>query len=130
VDVTSEDVAECCDAIDSLAKGGDLLKRVTVSSDAFGSSPLFNNQGELIGYGVCKPTTLLEVISESHLKRKHSLHSILALFTKNPATLYQFKEKGQIEKGFDADILLVSIQDNSIQLELTMAKGRVLFKRN
>jgi hypothetical protein len=39
-----------------------MCERVVVSSDAYGSYPEFDEHGHLVGYGVCKPSSTLEVL--------------------------------------------------------------------
>lgn len=127
--MTADEVDECCEHLLSLSQGS-YISRITVSSDAFGSFPKFNQAGELIGYDVCKPTTLLQVLERAMFDH-NNLDKVLPTMTSNPATLYQLKNKGKLAPGYDADILLLSPDPNTkrLRLYMTIAKGKVVYKR-
>jgi len=103
---------------------GRLLNTLTVSSDAFGSFPTFNEKGELIHYGVAKPTSLLALLRKLHKIHKCPWETVLPLFTTNPAACYCLQSKGKIENNFHADLLV--LEKESLELSYVFAKGKIL----
>lgn len=109
------------DAVRRLLEGGAPLDRVTVSSDAGGSIPLFDASGRLTGLGVATPDTLLEAFRELVQGEVVDLETASRLLAANPATLYRLRGKGRIEPGADADLLVL---DGALRLREVIARGR------
>jgi beta-aspartyl-dipeptidase (metallo-type) len=97
---------------------------MTVSSDAFGSLPVFNEKGELIKYGVGKPTSLLDTIRVLRDKYSWKLEEILPLVTSQPAECYSLTMKGRIEEGKSTD--LVILDETTLEIKYVVSKGRIL----
>ena len=45
-------------------------------------------------------------------KKKISLEKVIELLCYNPAKIYNIKNKGQLKKGFDADIVIIDFNTN------------------
>jgi len=95
---------------------------ITMSSDAGGSMPIFDHDGNLIKLTVGLPTTDMEAIRES-VEKNTSLETALIPFTSSPARLLKLKDKGHIKENFDADILLL---DKKLNLYCVIARGRIM----
>lgn len=95
---------------------------ITMSSDAGGSIPIFDHNGNLIKLTVGLPNTNMETIRES-IKRGVSPENSLIPFTCSPARLLKLKGKGRIKEGFDADILLL---DKKWNLYCVIARGKIM----
>ncbi|WP_446899038.1 beta-aspartyl-peptidase [Clostridium sp. LBM24168] len=95
---------------------------ITMSSDAGGSMPIFDGNGNLAKLTVGLPTTDMETIRES-IQRGISLENAIIPFTSSPAQLLKLKGKGQIKEDFDADILLL---DKKLNLYCVIAKGKIM----
>lgn len=110
------------EAVIHLLEAGVPLDRITVSSDAGGSSPLFDSEGHLLDVRITTPEDLmtqflrmLDVIGPE---------KALAVFSTNPAERLGLGCKGKIEVGFDADFLIF---DNTWNLAGVVANGRLVW---
>lgn len=99
------------------------LDHVTMSTDAYGSFPIFDSQGKLIKYDYGKPNVLLETLKKLVLKHNWPLDRALPLCTSNVATYLGFNRKGFIKTGLDADILVL---DRNLTVQYHFAKGVTL----
>lgn len=82
------------------------LSQITISSDSNGSLPLFNKKGGLIGLTIATQKSLLKNFRYLIKKKILSLENTLKLFSTNPATFYKLEQKGKIDVGKDADLIL------------------------
>ncbi len=99
-------------------------KLVTLSTDANGSLPVWNNRSELVGMFKGKISSLLQTIRLLVLKQKVPLEDALALVTENVARgLMIYPQKGILATGSCADLILL---DSSIEVHTVFAKGREL----
>lgn len=97
------------------------LDRISVSSDANGSMPVFDDNGALVHLGVGSQTALLEQLRAIVDAGILELHQAAVLFTANPARFYGLAHKGHVTPGADADLLLL---DENLQLVHLLARGR------
>lgn len=58
-----------------------------------------------------------------------SLKDAVRMVTENPADLYGFKDRGRIEPGKRADLVLFRITDDELQIVQTIIKGKTVFER-
>jgi beta-aspartyl-dipeptidase (metallo-type) len=96
----------------------------TISSDAQGSLPLFNEKKEFIGLGIGKPDSILKEIQNCVMEQKLPLETVIRAVTANPARILKFTSKGRIESGFDADLCL--LRRDTLQLDTVICKGRIM----
>lgn len=103
VDITADE--NSYKDIEKFANMGGSLDQLTMSSDSNGSLPTFDAAGNLIG---------IDVAHQNHLYRQVwraadviGLERALKLVTENTARALTLTNKGRIEKGADADLLLV-----------------------
>lgn len=96
---------------------------VTISSDAYGSAPKFNENGSFMGMTIAKPTSVFEVIKALYFEFNWKLEEIIPLFTENPAKVLGLSKKGKIEVGYDADFLVLN---NDLELRYVISRGKVL----
>ncbi len=80
--------------------------RITLSSDGGGCLPVFNAQGEMQRWDVGNPGTLTDTLREL-LKDGVPLARVLPAFTLNVATLLRLHDKGRIETGAAADLVVL-----------------------
>jgi len=118
VDITAFPVAEDEDAwsadvalmkyLDSGAPAGN----ITISSDGGGCLPVFNEQGEItemdIGDAASLPQTLRKLLA-----RGAALEQVLPAFTSNVANILRLHDRGRIETGYAADIVVLD-ENNDI----------------
>ncbi len=80
--------------------------RITLSSDAGGSLPLYE-AGELRGIQSAAPTSLSELLAAVVRAGDTDLPMVLAALTENPAAALGLANKGRLAVGADADLLLL-----------------------
>ncbi len=104
-----------------LSRKGVSADHVTLSSDAFGSQPRFDEKGECIGLTYASPKYLHKTV-QCLAKRGMALEEALKLLTSTPAYLLG-KEgvKGCVREGADADLLVL---DDKLEICSVFAKGR------
>ena len=99
---------------------------VTFSSDGQGSLPVFGPDGEFLGLGVGKVSSLYREMRDAVLTDGVSLTDALKAVTQNPASLLKLPKKGRVEEGADADLVLAD--KRTLDIHMVMAKGAVMVK--
>ncbi len=101
-------------------KGGFDREKFTISSDGGGCLPHFDEQGELLhlDYGRC---TLLSDTLRELLDDGYKVNEVMPVFTSNVAKLLRLNNKGKLEIGKDADLIIL---DNENKIESVMALGK------
>ncbi|WP_268935711.1 amidohydrolase family protein [Peptoniphilus faecalis] len=102
------------------------IDNFTFTSDGQGSFPMFNEKNEYIGLGMGKSSCLLEAIKECVFKEDIPLEIALRGITSNPARILALNNKGNIKKGFDADINL--LDEETLDIDTVIAKGRIMLR--
>lgn len=120
VDITADDSTYKWIAYYKEHKGD--LNKLTLSSDGNGSLPRFNAKGELMGLGVASTRTLFEQVIETIKDEKLTFEEVLQLVTVNTATALNLENKGSIDSGKDADLLLLS--KDTLEIRHVFAKGK------
>ena len=107
---------------DLVHREGVKLDHVTISSDAFGSQPRFNEEGECIGLTYASPKYLHRTI-QILVREGMPLEAALQLLTSTPAVLLgQEGVKGCVAEGADADLLVL---DENLDINSLFARGQV-----
>lgn len=103
------------------------LERMTLSSDANGSLPKWNDKNEMIGIVAASMKSLHNVLKELIQVEKMEVAEALRLATTNVSQALELHEsKGKLQAGYDADILLL---DRDFNLDTVIARGRLLMQR-
>lgn len=102
------------------------IEQIQCTSDAQGSLPIFDSQGNFIGLGIGSVKSLYREIKEAIIKEGVPVHKAIMTITSNVAEHLSLINKGKIEKGKDADIVIV----NKETLDITdlFAKGKPMIK--
>ncbi len=114
------------DAVDGLVRyldQGCPPERITISTDAGGCLPTFDEQGQISGldYGRAQAMTDALARSASQLGLERSLPA----FTSNVADLLRLPNKGRVEIGADADLVVL---DEDFAVRHVMALGQWLVR--
>ena len=98
---------------------------ITYSSDGQGSLPVFDKEGRYIGLGVGKVMSMYEEFVDSINIYNIDMETALLPLTLNPAKLLKLNNKGSIEKGKDADLV---IMDKSLKITEVFARGKMMIE--
>jgi beta-aspartyl-dipeptidase (metallo-type) len=99
-----EDAYTAAEGLQRYLADGAPADRVTVSSDAGGCLPCFDDEGRVCSMDVGSSGALLDTL-RTLLADAMPLAAALPAFTANPARLLRLAGKGRIETGADADLL-------------------------
>jgi len=111
-----------------LADARGLFDRVTFSSDAGGSMPIWDEDHKnIIGMGIGKPDSILfelgRLVNDLHMDLTKALRPL----TTTPAAIYGLAgRKGLLAADADADVLI--IEPSSMQVRDVIAGGRIVKK--
>ncbi len=94
--------------------------KVTVSSDGGGCLPQFDADGVMTHMDVGSPASLVETLA-SVVAAGASIESALPAITLNPASLLRLHDRGRIEVGAMADLVVL---DQTLAVSDVMAAGR------
>lgn len=97
---------------------------ITMTSDGQGSLPVFDENNNFVQMGVGSSKSLLVGVQESVQKENIPLEIALRAITSTPAKLLKFSNKGYLQAGFDADLVLLDEEDLSI--DSVIAKGETM----
>lgn len=110
-------------AVRSLLEAAVPLEHITLSSDANGSLPAFDQDGNLLRLERGKPRATLyelrDMVEEEGVPMEQALYTI----STNAARILKLKDKGRVAAGYDADLLLI---DNDYQISHLFARGRAM----
>ncbi len=113
------------EALFRLAQQGVPWDQLSLSSDAQGSAPVFDPQGELTHLGVGKADTLWPVIVDLVTRFGLPWEQALRPVTSTPATILKLPAAGRIQVGGPADFLLIGDH----RIDTVVAKGRVMVEK-
>lgn len=106
---------------DVLSREGVTADHVTMSTDAYGSQPRFDEKGECIGLTYASPKYLHKTV-QGLVKRGLALEEVLKLVTSTPANLLgRVGQKGCVAEGADADLLVL---DENLEIDGLFARGK------
>lgn len=127
IDATiSSSALSCSQGLKQLLAAGVSIDNITFSSDGQGSIPVFDEKGQLLGLGVGKLTSLLGEVRASVKDEGISLEDGLKTITSNPARILKLQNKGLVQEGKDADLVLLT-KDN-LEVDTVIAMGKVMIE--
>lgn len=112
-------------AIVELIAAGVPLEHITMTSDANGSLPLFDENGELVRLEMGQPKSIYNEMVDTHLKEGLPLEKALAVVTSNVARILKLKRKGKVQVGTDADLVCMNTEFEIVHV---IAKGKILLR--
>lgn len=113
-------------ALKRMLSEGVPIKQITFTSDGQGSLPKFDKNHQYIGLGIGKVGSLFNEIRDAIVEEDLPIEITLKVVTENPAKILKLQNKGSIERGKDADVVLVS--KDSFTVDSVMAMGRWMMK--
>jgi beta-aspartyl-dipeptidase (metallo-type) len=93
---------------------------VTISSDGGGCLSVFDADGRVAGMEIGSPAAVGGAL-RALLARGQPLERVLPAFTANPARVLRLLRKGRLERGADADLVVL---DGTGAISEVMARGR------
>lgn len=112
-------------AIVELIAAGVPLEHITMTSDANGSLPLFDDSGELVRLEMGQPKSIYNEMVDTHLREGLPLEKALAVVTSNVARILKLKRKGKVQVGNDADLVCINTEFEIVHV---IAKGKILLR--
>lgn len=107
---------------------GVLASQVSMSSDGNASLPVFDQNGALIGLEVGKVSSLLASFRELVRQYGVALETAIECVSLTPANILGLKHKGRLEKGADADIVLLCPE--SLNPQHVLARGQLVVENS
>lgn len=114
------------EALSILIKNNSNVDNVTFSSDGNGSLPIFDDKGKVIKVGICSVSSLYEEVKECISTYKIPIEEALKVITLNVAKVLKLKNKGSIQIGKDADLVIVD--ENTLEIDTVIAMGKTMVK--
>lgn len=109
------------DAIDSFDADP---ARMTLSSDAYGSQPLFDENGACIGMTYTSPGMLHDELKAAVAAGTFTLSEALCFLTVNPARVLGLEGiKGELKEGADADLV---VYGENLAIRDVFARGKLM----
>lgn len=124
LDLTCSPPDECRAALERWRAAGAPLDSVTVSTDAYGSLPVFDERGKLVQYDVADPGSMLRFLRAMVLGSGWPLESVLPLMTSTPARILKLPAAGRLAVGCQADVLL--LEATSLEPRYMLARGELV----
>ncbi|ANU11198.1 isoaspartyl dipeptidase [Planococcus antarcticus DSM 14505] len=97
---------------------------ITFTSDGQASLPDFGPEGEFRGLQLGKVDSLFKAVREAISEEGVSVPDALRTVTANPASILKLNSKGIIEKGRDADLVLINQED--FEIDTVLASGKIM----
>jgi beta-aspartyl-dipeptidase (metallo-type) len=121
-----QDKNQCASNLKYLLEEDVPYQNITLSSDAQGSLPKFDDNGVMTGMKIGKVTSLFETVKSAVLDYDINLEIALSIITKNVAQIFQLDSKGVIKEDKDADLVLIDRDD--LKIDTVIARGNILFE--
>lgn len=103
------------------------IDKVCASSDANGSTPVFDKEGHLIKIGVGSPAPLYNDIRNAIQDGIVTLEQGISIITCNPAkALKLYPQKGSLQEKSDADLVLLN---KNLDIDTVIARGQIMVKQ-
>ena len=102
------------------------IDNMTFSSDGNGSMPVFDDEGNLTGLGICQVSSLYLEVKEAIKNYDIKIEDALKVITSNVARLLKLDHKGSVAPGKDADLVMVN--KDELDIDLVIAMGKIMVK--
>ncbi len=112
-------------AIVEFVNAGVPLEHITMTSDACGSLPDFDENGNLVQLDMGLPKSMLTELTDTVLQEKFPLEKALKVLTSNVADILRLNVKGRVRVGNDADVVLI---DEKLEITHMVAMGQLMTK--
>jgi len=117
---------KCSVGLKRMLDSGVNIEQITFTSDGQASLPDFDENGVLRGMKIGKVNSLYHEVKDAILNEGIPIEEALKVITSNPARILKLQNKGQINEGYDAD--LVFLNKKTLEIETVISKGRVMLQ--
>jgi beta-aspartyl-dipeptidase (metallo-type) len=114
-------------AISELISAGVPAEHITMTSDANGSLPHFDEKGNLISMKMGEPASIFNEMRDCITKENIGWEKALMTVTSNPANILKLGNKGTIEENKDADLVLLT---SEMEIDSVIARGKFMMKNS
>ncbi len=114
---------KCSRGLKEALDAGVPVSQITFSSDANASLPQFDADGQFVGLGIGRISSLLDEVRDAVQQEGVTMTDALSVITRNPARALRLPQKGRLAAGCDADIVLLS---KDLQVGAVWGRGRQL----
>ena len=111
------------EALEYLLNKGVKIDNITFSSDGNGSMPVFD-KGKLLGLGICSVTSLYGEVKEAVKNYNIPMETAIKVITSIVSRILKLENKGTIEMGKDADLVIVD--DENLEINIVIANGNIV----
>ena len=112
------------EAVRTLRAAGIPLEKISFSTDAGGSAPVFDEAGHVVHLGMGLPNTLFEAIRDLREQLGLSWSDAIKPATQTPAAILKFPDVGHIQPGCRGDLVVT----DGREIIAVVANGRVMVK--
>lgn len=112
------------EAVFQLLDAGVPPDHITMSTDAGGSLPHFDGNGDFMKMEHGTPFSLFREVMDAIATDESKADLVLKTVTSNVADILKLRAKGHVEKAYDADLLVLNKKKDNIRL--LIAGGRIL----
>ncbi len=112
-------------AIAELIKAGVPLEHITMTSDACGSLPDFDENGKLVRLEMGYPRSIFDEMRDSVVQEGIPLQNALKVVTSNVADILWLRSKGRIAPDMDADLVVI---DQGFNIVHVVAMGKLMLE--
>ena len=112
-------------AIRDLIEEGVPPSHITMTSDAYGSLPGYDGEGNLERLEMGLPASVMREIRDAVLEEKLELETAVAVATANPAAALKLPRKGVVAVGNDADLVVLT---KDLEVSSVIANGTIMMQ--
>lgn len=122
-----EDEIKPSKALRELLEAGVPIENITLTSDAMGSLPSFDGNGNLVRLEIGQPLSIYTEMVDSINKENIPLEIALRTITSNVAAILKLPNKGKISVNADADLVLI---DSDYNINTVIANGQIFVQEH
>lgn len=119
-----EGEVQCSKGLKMMLENEVPISSITFSSDGQASLPSFDKNGEYKGLQVGKVSSLFKEVRNAMLEEGIPIAQALQVITSNPAQVLKLEQKGTIQKGKDADLVL--LDKTTLEIQTVIAMGQIM----
>lgn len=119
-----EGEVQCSKGLKMMLENEVPISSITFSSDGQASLPSFDKNGEYKGLQVGKVSSLFKEVRNAIIEEGIPIEQALQVITSNPAQVLKLEHKGTIQKGKDADLVL--LDKTTFEIQTVIAMGQIM----